>query len=208
MDQGGDPTRLPGAAYPEEVERLRAEITRLNTEIETLRQNCRTKLDYFHKGRTAAANAARSKRAAELDARVMEVLRTCMTKRYGKVPDSRLWFYGFPEFRSSRYIRHEVAAKLNEAGISAPRGGKWTGRQVLRALVRHAASDDGSLSGNGVLVDPEIDDSGRSRLVTIEQLRDLLEFRSHERVDAWKANKPAVVFQTENEEPEDLGPGQ
>jgi hypothetical protein len=78
-------------------------------------------------------------RANELDTIVFRAMMECLVSRHGRLPDQPEWAsYGFPHFHGHRRIRQTNADRLCKQGITAPRGGIWSVRQVHRALLRYA----------------------------------------------------------------------
>jgi len=115
-----------------EVEQLNLEVGRLKAELSNLRA--------IGRKRTRSANAARSSRAAESDEIVLQAVRRQLQRRYpANACNGDLSVIGYPKFEGCPHLGRDTANDLNTRGIPAPRGGKWSPKQVDRSLLRHAA---------------------------------------------------------------------
>jgi DNA invertase Pin-like site-specific DNA recombinase len=87
--------------------------------------------------RTKAALAAAKARGVVLGARGMENLRPNIEARQKAADEFAKRLHGIVMGFRARGLTHRgMAAELNTAGISAPRGGEWTHGQVQRLLAR------------------------------------------------------------------------
>lgn len=140
--RGGRAAATPDAAASRaEVERLRGEVARLRAEAAELRARLTRAEAASPNKNTAAANAARSARAAALDAEVVETVGRVLSGLGYPLWDLRA--LGFPEFPGIRRLRGQGAEALNERRVPAPGGGRWSARQVQRALARYALRHGG-----------------------------------------------------------------
>ncbi len=97
-------------------------------------------MDQTRQSRTSMANAARSAHSVAVDGLVFDAMKKCLAARNGhRVDVATCIEHGFPHFYWHHGIRQRIVNELNERGIPAPRGGKWTVKQVSRALLRCAA---------------------------------------------------------------------
>ena len=121
-----------------EVDRLRAEVQLLRSEIAALKQQLHDKA-----GRAQinllAANSARTQASAHLDQVVLlQTVKLVAFRPTATINREYLEMIGFPFFVADKRLPHRAAEHLNLIGVAAPRGGLWNARQVKRAWFRHA----------------------------------------------------------------------